>query len=85
MVILLHAKSRLQPGFLQWFEGSLGKYSGVSIRQAVKAARAGMLAELGAELEAREQQYVAELMKLEDANEGIAAFLERRTPQWRNA
>ncbi|MEZ5993682.1 MAG: enoyl-CoA hydratase/isomerase family protein [Planctomycetota bacterium] len=75
----------LQSGFLQWFEGSLGKYSSVSIRQAVKAARAGMLAALGADLEAREQQYVAELMKLEDANEGIAAFLERRTPQWRNA
>lgn len=38
-----------------------------------------------AELEAREQQYVSELMKLENANEGAAAFLERRTPQWRDA
>ncbi|MCB9896161.1 MAG: enoyl-CoA hydratase/isomerase family protein [Planctomycetes bacterium] len=75
----------LRPGFEQWFEATLGKFSGASLRQAVKAARAAMLVGLGPELEAREQQYVSELMKLEDANEGIAAFLERRTPQWRDA
>lgn len=38
-----------------------------------------------AELEARKPQNVSELMKLENANEGAAAFLERRTPQWRSA
>jgi cyclohexa-1,5-dienecarbonyl-CoA hydratase len=32
-----------------------------------------------------EKLYLDELMKLSDAHEGIAAFLEKRAPQWRHA
>ena len=32
-----------------------------------------------------ERQYLDRLMLTHDASEGIAAFIERRTPQWRNA
>jgi enoyl-CoA hydratase/carnithine racemase len=44
-----------------------------------------MLDGLEAELKARELQYLDELMDLADANEGIAAFLERRDPHWSNS
>lgn len=75
----------LQPGFTQWFETTLGKFSAASLRQATRAARARLLEGLDAELRARELQYLDELMELRDANEGIAAFLERRDPHWSNA
>ncbi|MBZ0136819.1 MAG: hypothetical protein K8I27_10640 [Planctomycetes bacterium] len=55
---------------------------GSSSRQA---ARARFLVGQDVELRARESQYVDELTKLRDANEGIAAFLERRDPHWSNA
>jgi len=35
-------------------------------------------------LERVEQIYLDELMKLADAHEGIAAFLEKRTPEWKH-
>lgn len=68
-----------------WFQSTLLKYSAASLRQAVRASRARMLEGLETELKARELQYLDELMELKDANEGIAAFLERRSPQWSNA
>lgn len=79
------SKESLKPDFEKWFEESFAKFSGASLRQATKAARAGWHAGLSKDLEAREAQYISELMKLKDANEGIAAFIERRTPEWRDA
>ncbi len=35
-------------------------------------------------LERVEKIYLDELMKLADAHEGIAAFLEKRTPEWKH-
>lgn len=75
----------LKPGFNQWFQNTLLKYSASSLRQAVRASRARMLEGLETELKARELQYLDELMELKDGNEGIAAFLERRDPHWSNA
>lgn len=75
----------LRPGFEQWFDKTLNGFSAASLRQAVKAARRPFVQRLAEELEVGERQYIAELMKLDDANEGISAFIERRTPQWRNA
>ncbi len=55
------------------------------LRTAKRALRVG--AEGGqAEAMARvERIYLDELMKLEDAHEGLAAFLEKRDPVWRGA
>jgi len=85
LVHSVYPTDSLRQGFEHWFGNTLGKFSAGSLRQASKAARAGFVAGLDAELQAREQQYLEELMKLQDANEGIAAFIERREPQWRDA
>ena len=50
-------------------------------RATVMIAREQILAHL----ERAERLYLDELMKLEDAHEGVAAFNEKRTPQWRHA
>lgn len=70
---------------IAWAEAHLLKHSASSLRHALRAVRgdfaAGFLARL-AELEA---DYLRDLMKTQDAVEGIQAFLQKRPPQWRNA
>lgn len=50
-------------------------------RATVMVAREQILAHL----ERTERLYLDELMKLSDAHEGLAAFMEKRTPSWKHA
>ncbi|MBK8977422.1 MAG: cyclohexa-1,5-dienecarbonyl-CoA hydratase [Planctomycetes bacterium] len=65
-------------------EALLG-HSASSLRFAVRAARAGFDARFFETLRRLERLYLDELMQTADAAEGITAFLEKRTPQWRHA
>jgi len=58
--------------------------SASSLRLAAKAARLGFESRLRAELPAIERLYLDELMKTEDAVEGLRAFLSKRPPRWEN-
>jgi hypothetical protein len=44
-----------------------------------------MLPGLSDALAARSRDYVQKLVPTADADEGIAAFMQRRRPQWRDA
>ena len=46
------------------------------------AARAALKREVAAVLPQLERLYLDEAMRTNDAREGIAAFLERRAPNW---
>jgi len=61
------------------------KLSGAAVRFATRAARAAWREALDDRLARLEKLYLEELMRTADAREGIAAFLERRKPTWRNA
>lgn len=63
----------------------LARHSASSLRHAVRALRKGFLDHFFADLDELEQAYLGELMRTADAPEGIAAFLQKRPPQWRNA
>jgi cyclohexa-1,5-dienecarbonyl-CoA hydratase len=65
------------------FLGKLKNLSTPVIKLAKKATYAGAFIRKGA-LEAIEKIYLEELMKTEDANEGLKAFLEKRKPEWKN-
>jgi cyclohexa-1,5-dienecarbonyl-CoA hydratase len=73
--------------FLGWFRETLAPLSAQALRSATQAVRAGngMLAALGAPLDALEQRYVAEVLRCRDGAEGIEAFLGRRAPRWEDA
>jgi len=59
--------------------------SAAVLRLATRHARGPMLDEMERRLPALERAYISELMELRDANEGIAAFLEKRKPKWEDA
>ena len=61
----------------------LGKLSAASLAMAKKALYAWDAMHFEKGLARAEQIYLEELMKLEDAREGIAAFMEKRQPVWK--
>ena len=61
------------------------KLSRPVVRIAKRATVAGARAQMLARLDEAERLYLDELMKLGDAHEGIAAFLEKRPPVWSHA
>ncbi len=63
--------------------GELRALSPVALRLARRALRRTRQVDFEAELAAVEQLYLGELMKTEDAREGIRAFLEKRAPAWK--
>ena len=63
-------------------EESIRPRSAAALRQAVRASRHARFGNLREELGRLERVYLDELMATRDANEGIAAFLEKREPVW---
>ncbi len=61
------------------FVGRLTSLSGAVLRQAKRAIGLG----LDSGLSAIEQCYLNDLMRTEDANEGLNAFMEKRPPVWK--
>ncbi|MEJ2203765.1 MAG: enoyl-CoA hydratase-related protein [Gemmatimonadota bacterium] len=55
------------------------------LRLAKRAIVGGMDAPVNEALHRAERIYLDELMELDDAREGLAAFLEKRTPRWKGA
>jgi cyclohexa-1,5-dienecarbonyl-CoA hydratase len=66
----------------QWFATHLEAKSGAALRHATAAARLSLRKHVGEALPALEQLYLSDLMQTHDAAEGIAAFLEKRVPNW---
>lgn len=69
---------------LAWFDEHLAGKSAVALRCTLAAARAPRLRELRTRLAEVERLYLGTLMKSADANEGLAAFLGKRTPLWQH-
>jgi cyclohexa-1,5-dienecarbonyl-CoA hydratase len=60
------------------------KLSAEVLRQTKKAMVAGLRDDLEPSLKIIEDIYLNELMKTEDAHEGLNAFMEKRKPTWKN-
>jgi cyclohexa-1,5-dienecarbonyl-CoA hydratase len=70
---------------LAWVRQRLLPHSASSLRLALKAARSGLAERFQGELARVETLYLRELMRTQDALEGLRSFLEKRPPAWRNA
>jgi cyclohexa-1,5-dienecarbonyl-CoA hydratase len=69
---------------LAYFNEHLAPKSASSLRYAVKAARSDYAARVAAKIETVERLYLQELMKTNDAVEGLEAFIGKRAAQWRH-
>jgi cyclohexa-1,5-dienecarbonyl-CoA hydratase len=67
---------------LAYFDAHLAPKSGAALACALVAARASLVADVRRRFTEVERLYVGTLMKTRDANEGLAAFLAKRPPQW---
>jgi cyclohexa-1,5-dienecarbonyl-CoA hydratase len=67
---------------LAYFDEFLAPHSAAALACAVAAVRAPRVRELRQRLAEVERLYLDRLMTTRDANEGLAAFLGRRTPTW---
>jgi len=62
----------------------LRNLSAIALEHTKRAIEAGRGRSLDAALKDVEDMYLHELMKTNDATEGISAFIEKRKPVWRN-
>ena len=82
LVELIAPATLLEDRVAQWFDQHLAAKSAVALRHAATAARAGLTDHVGRTLPELERLYLGSLMQTRDAREGVAAFLEKRTPRW---
>ncbi len=81
---LFETKEDLEQGLLRWIEEYILPKSASSLRLACRAARMKLNHVLNNFIPQVEHLYLTRLMNSHDANEGIAAFLEKRKPEWKN-
>ena len=62
----------------------LRELSGTSLQYARQSLDLGRGRSIDAALSEQENIYIHELMKTQDANEGVKAFMEKRKPVWRH-
>ena len=66
------------------FVGKLTKLSSAVLRLTKRAVRLGSAGNFTEGLAAVEELYLGPLMATEDAHEGLAAFMEKRSPVWKD-
>jgi cyclohexa-1,5-dienecarbonyl-CoA hydratase len=87
LVIAVFGGENPEEELMAWYRKHLRPLSAFAIRQNTRVARigSGLLDALGEPLARIERQYVAEVLASDDGNEGIAAFIERRKPVWKDS
>ncbi|MCP4853518.1 MAG: hypothetical protein GY903_03385 [Fuerstiella sp.] len=66
------------------FIARIAAQSGAVLRLSKRALDAGLYMSVDDAITKAETLYLSELMQTEDAHEGLAAFVEKRSPQWKN-
>jgi cyclohexa-1,5-dienecarbonyl-CoA hydratase len=82
LIEFVSAVDSLQGDVDAWFARHLAPRSAAALRHAAAAARLALLADVQAVLPRLEALYLDDLMHTSDAEEGVRAFLEKRSPRW---
>jgi len=75
-------KATMEQKVNEWIGKHILPKSAVALRIATKIARKRFTEQMKEDLKYYESVYLNELMKTHDAKEGLAAFLEKRKPEW---
>jgi cyclohexa-1,5-dienecarbonyl-CoA hydratase len=68
-----------------WYASAVEPHSAAALQRAALASRLVVLRSVDALLPQAERLYLDDLLATADAAEGIAAFLEKRSPQWKDS
>ena len=82
MINAVFAEEELDQKSEQWLSRLL-RHSSSSLRLAKKAFRLASAGDFEERLAEVERFYLEELMRTDDATEGLVAFLEKRSPEWK--
>ena len=82
LVELISRPEALDTAVDEWYSTHVAPRSAAALRHAAAAARHVLASEVRRSLPDLERLYLDRLMRTRDAEEGIAAFLEKRTPRW---
>lgn len=82
VVTLVAPKGGLHEAADAWFAEHLAPKSAAALRYAAAAARTGLAAHVHDVLPQLERLYLEDLMRTQDAVEGIDAFMAKRAPSW---
>jgi cyclohexa-1,5-dienecarbonyl-CoA hydratase len=85
LVTLTATAEELEASVQQWFDANLAARSATALRYAAEAARFYMCSLGEPAIDRAERVYLDRLMRTHDAHEGIAAFIEKRAPAWKDA
>ena len=82
LVEVLGTAGELDAAVDAWFEQHFRQRSAAALRHAAAAVRLTLASQVRQTLPELERLYLDELMRTQDAVEGIAAFLAKREPSW---
>ena len=82
LVTVVSSPGRLAADVDAWFARHIAPRSAAALRYAAAAARSGLAAHVATVLPQLERLYLNDLMRTQDAVEGIAAFMAKRSPEW---
>jgi cyclohexa-1,5-dienecarbonyl-CoA hydratase len=68
----------------QWFDRHLAPRSAVAVRAAAQSSRLTLRSIAEPAIAAAERMYLDRVLPTADAAEGVSAFLEKRTPRWKD-
>jgi cyclohexa-1,5-dienecarbonyl-CoA hydratase len=84
LIELIAPPAELESRVDAWFAEHLAPKSAAALRHAAAAVRAGLLWHVRETLPGLERLYLEDLMRTDDAAEGVDAFIQKRAPQWRD-
>lgn len=82
LVNAVFADEELEPRAAEWMQ-RIVRHSASSLRIAKRAFRQAQRSDFVERLAATERLYLEELVRTDDAKEGLVAFMEKRKPRWR--
>ena len=84
LLSLVASQASLLEAAAAWFDTHIAPHSAIALSHAVMASRLTLRAQAEPALDRAERDYLDGLLTTDDAAEGVKAWLQKRSPNWKN-